>query len=135
LGLPSKRWLQQHRKLGIEIYGTAQDFSQVDIAFRRMTSDLFYLVKLIGSRDPSPTSPPVKSIWGISMVYGMSPVDYKEDQKENKTHFDSFMLISKSKVEVFDTRQEIMPGEYPALKHQERFCEDPKCTFHRVLHI
>jgi len=99
-----KRWLQQHRKLGVEIYGNAQDFSQVDIAFRRMTSDLFYLVKLISSRDPSPTTPAVKYIWGISIIYKMSPVDYKEDQKENKATFNSLTLITKNKTEIFNPR-------------------------------
>jgi len=130
-----KRWLQQHRKLGVEIYGNAQDFSQVDIAFRRMTSDLYYLVKLISSRDPSPTKPPVKSVWGVSVVYTISPVDYKEDQKENKTSFHGIMFITKAKTEVFDTRQQILPGEYPKLRHIARDCEDPNCTFHKVIHL
>lgn len=133
-----KRWLQQHRKLGVEIYGNAQDFSQVDIAFRRMTSDLFYLVKLISSRDTSPTRPPIKFIWGLSFVYKMNPVDYKEDQKENKTSWNSFLMITRERTEVFDTRQEIEESPHPPKRHVKLFCElGNNCSehFERVIHI
>lgn len=132
--LSSKRWLQQHRKLGIEIYGNCQDFAQIDISFRRMTSDLFYLVKLISSRDPSPTRPPVKRIWGISVIYTMNPTDYKEDSKENKTSFYGIMFITRSNCEAFNTREKIEPGVYPPFKHYERFCTAPACNFKRVVH-
>lgn len=137
-GLEVKAWLQQHRKIGVEIYGNAQDFSQVDIAFRRMTSDLFYLVKIISSRDPSPTRPPVRWIWGLSMIYTISPVDYKEDSKENKSKWHSFMFINRERTEVFDTRQKILAGKFPPYKHIERFCEHgANCSEHysRILHV
>ncbi len=132
--LSTKRWLQQHRKLGIEIYGNSQDFAQIDISFRRMVSDLFYFTKLISSRDPSPTRPPVKWVWGISVKYRMSPVDYKEDQKENRTSFAGLLWIDRDKVEVYNTREKITPGRYPPLRHTERYCTDPKCEFKRVVH-
>jgi len=35
--LELKRWLQQHRKYGIDIYGTTQDFPMIDISMRRLT--------------------------------------------------------------------------------------------------
>jgi len=133
-----KRWLQQHRKLGVEIYGNAQDFSQVDIGFRRMTSDLFYLVKLLSNRDPSPTSPPVKFIWGLSVVYTISPVDYKEDSKENKAKFYWIQFITRKKVEVFDTREKIEESPLPPKRHLKVFCElgtDCPEHFERVLHV
>jgi len=132
--LSIKRWLQQHRHLGVEIYGTTQDFAQVDISFRRMVSDLYYIVKLASSRDPSPTKPPVKWVWGISVIYSMSPTDYKEDQKENRCSFSSLMWIDRDKVEIFDTREKILPGKYPPLRHTERKCTDPTCKFKRVVH-
>jgi len=133
-----KRWLQQHRKLGVEIYGNAQDFSQVDIGFRRMTSDLFYLVKLAASRDPSPTSPPVKFIWGLSAIYTISPVDYKEDQKENKAKFYWFQFITREKTEVFDTREKIEESPLPPKRHLKLFCElGASCSehFEKVIHV
>lgn len=129
-----RRWLSQHRKLGIEIYGNSQDFAQIDISFRRMVSELYYFVKLISSRDPSPTKPPVKWIWGVCLMYSMSPVDYKEDQKENRTSFHKLFFITRSKTEIFNTREKIEPGVFPPLKHSERYCSDPNCTFKRVVH-
>ena len=132
--LSTRRFLSQHRKLGIEIYGNSQDFAQIDISFRRMVSHLYYFVKLASSRDPSPTRPPVKWIWGLSNIYTMSPVDYKEDQKENQTKWTGFMWIDRAKVEIYNTREKITPGRYPPLKHSERYCTDPTCTFKRVVH-
>ena len=135
LGQGPKRFLAIHRHLGIEIYATSQDFAQVDIAFRRLTDRLFYLVKLASSREPSATRPPVKFIWGISMIYTIPPTDYKEDQKENKTSFHWVFIHTRAKCEVYDTRQKYAPGAMPPLKHIDRTCEDPNCTFHRVLHV
>lgn len=132
--LSTRRWLSQHRKLGIEIYGNSQDFAQVDISFRRMVSDLFYFTKIISSRDPSPTRPPIKYVWGLSVIYKMSPVDYKEDQKENKTTFSGVLWINRAKVSIYNTREKIVPGRYPPLKHTERLCTDPNCTFKRIVH-
>jgi hypothetical protein len=132
--LELKRWLQQHRKFGIEIYGNTQDFAMVDIAFRRMTSELFILRKLIGSPDRSNTKPPVKYIWGIILIRQMNPQDYKEDTKENKAYGFDIFLINRERIEVFDTSQEIKMGKYPPLKHFERTCEISDCNFKRVLH-
>jgi len=134
--LELKRWLQQHRKFGIEIFGNTQDFAMVDISMRRMTENLYYMKKLIGSRDKSATTPDVKNIWGIIMVRELNPQAYKEDSKENKgIGLPRFIWISKKLINIFDTTQEIAMGKYPKLKHVERECEDPLCTFHKVLHI
>lgn len=132
--LSLKAWLQQHRKLGINLYGNAQDFGQVDIAYRRLTSTLFYLVKIVSSRDPSPTRPPIKRVWGLSVVYTIEPTDYKEDQKENRTAFYSLFFITKRKTQIFDTRQIIKGGAYPPLQHIERTCENPDCGHIKVIH-
>lgn len=134
--LELKRWLQQHRKFGIDIYGNTQDFAMVDISMRRMTEQLFYMRKLIGSADKSATRPEIKRIWGIIMVRELDPQAYKEESKQNKgVGLPRFIWISKTLIEVFDTGQEIQMGKYPPLKHIERECGDPNCTFHKVLHI
>jgi len=134
LPLEIKRWLQQHRKFGIEIYGTTQDFAMIDIAMRRMTSDLRILVKIFGSRDKSNTMPPVKRIWGLTLVRDMDPATYKEDDKENKAYGLGFLWITRKLTETFDTGQEITMGTYPPLHHIERSCIDPHCPFKKVIH-
>jgi len=130
------RWLAQHRKFGIEIYGTAQDFAQTDKAFRRLTSDLLYLTKLFGSRDISATRPSPKYIWGLSLVRTLDPTRYDEEKsKFANDGLPRFMTISRRDTKIFDTRAEVTSGGFPPLKHIARECELSTCTFHKVAHI
>lgn len=136
LSLEMRRWLAQHRKFGIEIYGTAQDFAQTDKAFRRLTSDLLYLTKVIGSRDISATKAPPKYIWGVSLVRTLDPTVYDEQKsKFQASGIPSFMLITRRGTEIFDTRAEVKMSSALLLKHLERECEDPACNFHKVVHV
>jgi len=133
MSLEIKRWLQQHRKFGIEIYGTTQDFAMIDKSMRRLTSDLLYLTKMFGSRDKSSTKPPVKYIWGAIMVQSFDPTTYEEDNKK-PVGFPSFMFLTRSTIEIYDTTQEITMGKYPPLNHIERECIKDGCTFHKITH-
>jgi len=136
MSLELKRWLQQHRKFGIEIYGTAQDFAQVDKAARRLVSDLVWITKLIGSPDPSPTRPPPKHIWGICLRKDLDPLQYNE--AKSKFEGDGIPMpffFSREDVEVFDTRAEVKQGEYPPLRHVCRTCELPACDHVKISHI
>jgi len=133
--LELKRWLQQHRKFGIEIYGTTQDFAMIDIAMRRLTSDVQILYKICGSRDPSPTTPPIKKIWGLIMIREAQPETYAVDKMENNAKIlamPSFMFLTRERVETFDTRQEIRAGKQPMLEHIARFC--PICNHEKISH-
>lgn len=127
--LELKRWLQQHRKLGLEIYGNTQEFLMIDISMRRLVARVYHLVKLFGSRDPSPTRPPVKKIWGLIWLRRVDPLTF-DDEKKRKYLGSSFFWIKRKYVEVYDTRQQIQQGEYPPLKHIRRYCMDPSCELH-----
>jgi len=136
LSLEMRRWLAQHRKFGIEIYGTSQDFAQVDKAFRRLTSDLLYLSKLFGSRDISATKPPPKFIWGVALVKHLDPTVYDELKSKFKTNgLPSFMFISKKGTEIFNTRAEVKLSAALPMKHIQKVCELPDCTFHKLIHV
>jgi len=63
-----KRFLSQYRKRGVDIYANTQDFSMIDMRARLMVTRVASLWKMVGSRDPSPTKPPVKRIWGLVRV-------------------------------------------------------------------
>jgi len=134
MSLEIKRWLQQHRKFGIEIYGTTQDFAMIDKSMRRLTSDLYIITKLFGSGDKSATKPEIKRIWGFSMVQSMDPTTYEEGESKKWASWPSFMSITRADVDIFDTTQEIKMGKYPPLNHIERECGNPDCKFHRVIH-
>jgi len=136
LSLEMRRWLAQHRKFGIEIYGTSQDFAQVDKAFRRLTSNLLYLRKLIGTRDVSPTRPAPKWIFVISLVMELDPTTYDEQKSKFASEgFPSFLVITKEDVKIFDTRAEVALSHALPLKHIDRVCELPNCSFHKTQHV
>lgn len=136
LSLDVRRWLAQHRKYGVDIYFTSQEFMQVDIAFRRLVSNLFYLTKLVGSRDISATLPPPRFIWAIVRVTTVDPINYDEQKKEYRSSgFPSFKLLTKSDTDIFNTRQEIKASKWPPLRHIVRICEDLNCGFHKTQHV
>jgi len=136
LSLEMRRWLAQHRKFGVEIYGTSQDFAQVDKAFRRLTSNLLYLTKLMGSRDISATKPPPRFIWGLSLVRELDPTVYDEQKsKFAASGFPKFMMITRRGTEIFDTRAEVKMSSALPLRHLERVCELPDCQFHKTMHV
>jgi len=136
LSLDVRRWLTQGAKTGIEIYGSAQDFAQVDLAFRRLVNHLYHIVKLVGSPRPAATRPPVKRIWGICSMRELNPREYKEDKKSfDKTAiFPSFFLIEKQYCDIFDTTQKILRSKNVPLKHSERSCELENCSFRKLIH-
>lgn len=137
LSLDVRRWLSQGAKSGIEMYGSAQDFAQVDLAFRRLTTHLYHIVKVIGSPRPSATKPPVTKVWGVCMIRELNPREYKEDKKSfDKTQMiPSFFLIEKAHCEIFDTTQKIMRSAPPRLKHVHRTCENDSCGYVKIQHI
>jgi len=138
LSLDARRWLSQGAKAGIELYGSAQDFAQVDKAFRRLVNHLFYIRKIFGSSRPSATRPPVTRIWGCCMMTELDPLGYDEDKKTMKSggmQIPSFFWIERRYCEMFDTTQIIKKSKTPALKHIEYSCEDPVCSFHKTAHI
>jgi len=146
LSLDARKWLTQGAKTGVEFYGGAQDFSQVDIAFRRLVGQgcLKLIRKIAGSPRPAKTKPPVKRIWGICCMWDMNPDGYDEKKKEFTGGFipTSMWLIRKKHTEIFDTNQKIALSDYPPMKHQTRYCEkhekhggDGSCTYCKVTHI
>lgn len=134
LSLPTRRWIAQAAKLGVEIYGAAQDFAQIDIAFRRLVNELWYIKKLIGSPRPANTRPPVKRIWGLCMMRDLDPRAYSETDNEFKTAspIPKFFLIRRHDCELFDTGQLIRRSKMQPLLHEERMC--PDCGFEKISH-
>lgn len=143
LSLDVRRWLTQGDKMGIELYGTAQDFAQVDKSFRRLVKHLFYIKKAMGSPRPSPTKPPVTKIWGFCWIFELDPRTYNEDDDKfaKLSIFDwRFFSIRREYCEIFDTTQKIQRSKPALLRHEERFCElhdqpGHVCSFHKIMHI
>jgi len=136
LSLDARQWLQQGAKTGVEMYGSAQDFAQVDKSFRRLVNHLFHITKVAGSRRPSPTKPPLKHIWGMCSVRELDPNSYNEDKKKfSGMGLPSFFFITRRDCEIFDTTQKIVRSKPTAFRHIDRECELSKCGFHKVMHV
>jgi len=147
LPLNIRLWLAQASKLGVDIYGGAQDFAQVDLAFRRLTTHLYHITKYAGSNRPTATRPPVGKIWGICSMREMNPVGYDEQKKAFNTQgvIPSFFFIRKEYCEIFDTTKRVATSKPPPYKHVVRACADPNCRFemyemhdgrkHKISHV
>lgn len=134
MSLELKRWLQQHRKFGIEIYGTCQNFAQIDVSFRRLTEYLLDLKKYIGSRDISATKPPPKWIWGLIGRHELDPMKFdKETEKFSGSIWPKFFWLTRKDVEIYDTTAEVPVGRLPELRHSERRCGS--CGHVKVTHL
>jgi len=144
LSLDARRWLTQGSKCGIEIYGSAQDFAQVDKSFRRLVNELHDIRKLCGSGRPSPTKPPIKRIWGLCAVNTMDPREYDEENKSLQRNLipSGFFAIRRRDCEVFDTRQKILRSKPLPFRHEARTCKHHpsqggagECHFCKVIHV
>jgi len=133
LPLQLRRWLQQHRHRGVEIFGNCQDFADIDVAVRRLVQNLIYLIKIVGSRDPSPTSKPIKHIWGVVLKMRLDPHSYKPEEKFKNSSIEGLQFINKEGVELYSMFNDIKPGKYPPLQHRTRTC--PDCGYVKTIHI
>jgi len=63
--------------------------------------------------------------WGL--IWIKSVLNFKETdiQKKKYSLLDifSFMIIEKDLVAIYDTRQDIVLGKLPPLRHEDRYCE------------
>lgn len=140
LSLNVRRWLAQCAKIGIHIYGSAQDFAQVDKSFRRLTNELVEVKKIMGSSRPMKSAPSSKRIWGVCVLRNLDPNNYDENKKVIFS-IPSLFFIEKKYCEIFDTTQKIEKAQLPPFRHEERFCEhhpkmggDGSCRFCKIYH-
>lgn len=104
-------WFAEHDKLGCDIYFGTQEFAMLDIMFRRVTENIWWVERLVGSRRPGINRPPVKSAWGIIKLTKISSYSYNESSKqvENLTlgFIPRFRLIRNKYAQAYDTNEQI----------------------------
>lgn len=133
-----KMWFRQHEKEGCEIYATAQDFKDVYVGVRRLTSHMYHMRKVIGSGRPHPTKPPIKKIWGLIFKREIDRQDYGKELLESRPvsrwyWLTDWFFIRKADCLLYDTLQKIQVGELPPLQHRVRKCLD--CDFVKTTHF
>lgn len=131
-----KMWAQ-HRKNGLRIVGLTQDYKNCDINARRMLWKAYHLRKRIGSRDITPTLPPLvkwtiknfinpkkRTIWGIYTKQEINPEVLEQDkdatiniqlEKQETKDLEEIRyigapvphLITYNKTHLFDTTQNV----------------------------
>jgi len=120
-----KRYLKLHRHYRVNIYGIAQDFLTVDKNFRRLTSQLFLMLRVFGTAEPMPFEKQKKYPFVFSIQY---EVDKKfwELEKEMYQYIGSeWHLFTPGTFKIFDTSQEIPEQVPPPLRRIQRHWTNP----------
>lgn len=128
-----RKFFAQHRHRGIRIFANTQDYKMMDINARRMTTRIYEIRKIIGSRDPSPTLPPVKLIWGFALKWELNKQLIRRDDqiRKKETLIPDIIWISKKLVNSYDMTFDIdKKADY--LIHREKICQ--VCGLSQVTH-
>lgn len=108
-------FLTQGAKSGVHLFGASQDFSQVHKQFRRLVNNVYVITKIIGSRRPIKSAPPVNKIWGLCMIRSVIPSSFKGDNAtmESNDILPSFTFIKKEDCVRFDTTYKVSLSTLP----------------------
>lgn len=107
-------FLTQGAKSGVFIYAASQDFSQAHKQFRLLVNEVFVVSKIIGSRRPILSGPPVNKIWGVCMTRRVAPESFKGDSVSmDSLGFPSLFFIRKEDCDRFDTLHKVPLTELP----------------------
>lgn len=131
-------FLTQGAKNGVHIYAASQDFSQVHKQFRLLVNEVYVIKKIIGSRRPMKTAPPVNVIWGICAMWSVKPSTFKGDSAsmESDEIFPSLFFIMKEDCERFDTSYKVPLTKLPlkVVRQQDivGYDENGKAIFRKI---
>ncbi len=125
LPLSTRLWLAQAQKLGVHIYGGAQDWAQIDVSFRRLVNRLYEVKKIVGSQRPSKTLPGSKYPWAFALQYQLDPTPQADTAEARKlTFIPSLLYFSKKDTERFDTNARVALSDPPPLRKIVRVCPE-----------
>lgn len=150
-----KTLIAQHRHRSIRVVLLTQDFMGINIAARRCTWEAWAMEKKFGSRDPSPSLPPIRFIWGIYIKRKIDPdlvrkeaadvrllikteAGKKSDEKNEKMKLvgrPQLHWISRFKCSLFDTLAKIEELKIiREVEHIEVACHHPRCGYIHKTH-
>lgn len=107
-------FLTQGAKSGVFLYFASQDFSQAHKQFRLLCNEVYVVTKIIGSRRPIESGPPVNKIWGLCTLRKVNPASFKGDSVSMESiGLPSFFFINKEDCDRFDTLFKVPLTELP----------------------
>jgi len=123
-----KRFLSRARKRGLDIYANTQDFDMIDKRARTMMKHVYRMSKVIGSPDPSATRPEINKVWGIFVkreFLNFKDAGAVQDYAMRRYSLwpEDVFFLRKEDIEMYDTAEDLVSGEYPPLDHIVRKCE------------
>lgn len=99
--------LRLHRHRGIDIYGATQEFTQVDVTIRRLTTKLYRCKKYFSSGEPLPGQPPKRFAYMIGQV-GLVKPEHREIETEfQETESNSYVWYDNDDFGLYDTHQDV----------------------------
>lgn len=114
LGREQLDFITQGAKTGVHLYAASQDFSQVHKQFRLLVNEVYVITKILGSKRPMKTAPPVKRIWGLCMMRKCRPSSFKGDNETLESEgIPGFFFIREIDTKRFDTSFKIPPTKLP----------------------
>jgi len=129
-------FLSQGAKSGIQIYSASQDFSQVHKQFRLLTNEVYVVTKMIGSRRPMKTAPPVKSIWGLCYMRQVAPSSFRGDSVSMETiGWPQPFFIERIDCARFDTEYKIPMSKLPVKKVRKQIIECDEDGYRTVKYV
>jgi len=138
LPLDVRLWLAQAQKLGVYIYGGAQDWAQIDASYRRLVKRLYEVRKVVGSRRPAASVPTSSFVWGLIFAFRLSPgSDSDSTTLKTISWLPDFFFIRKKWVKVFDTNARVKDSAAPPLKRVVRhwYNEKGEIGYTRVRYV
>lgn len=131
LSLEQMHFLTQGAKSGVNVYACSQDFSQVHKHFRLLTNEVYVVTKVIGSRRPMKSAPPVNYIWGLGFKRQVTPSSFKGDSATMESvGFPMPFMIWRVDCERFDTSFKVPLSTLPIkrVRKQVILCDEDGYT-------
>lgn len=129
--------LQQHGKDRLDIWTTTQHYSRLDVSLRVLVQSFLRAERVIGwsnttylSRISEHTLEDLER-WERNPESFNKEVAEGEEDNGRKVEFEYYMPWKPWKKPLYDTEQPVGESIPMPLKHQERFCPDPKCKLHK----
>jgi len=129
--------LQQHGKDRLDIYGTVQHWSRLDIALRTVVQEFTRCERVIGwgnvtylSRYSEHTLEQLTK-WEANPESFNKEVTEGEEDTGRKISFSYYMPWAPWRKPLYDTEQTVGASLPMPLKHIERTCPDPNCKLHK----